>query len=126
MSNKWRWKTQAGAGTGELLSNGDPNNPQGKLFAYPTVMMFARNISVTKSVYDRVSSEVERTGGASGGLSIGPFSVGGSGSYNKTDRKVEVNQVGDKMVAPGMQIIGFRNHILSLSPNPDSAVQKWI
>ncbi len=126
MSNKWRWKTQAGAGTGELLSNGDPNKPQGKLFAYPTVMIFARNISITKSIYDKVSSEVEQSGGASGGFSLGPFSIGGSGSYNKTDRKVEVNQVGDKMVAPGMQIIGFRNHILPLSPNPDSAVQKWI
>jgi hypothetical protein len=122
MSDKWRNK----GGTGELLSNGKADNPEGILFAYPTVMMFARNISVTKSIYDKLTSEVSQTGGASGGVSFGPFSIGGSASYNKSDRKVEVNQEGDSMVAPGMQIIGFRNHMLPLSPNPDPAIQKWI
>jgi hypothetical protein len=122
MSDKWRPK----GGTGELLSNGKPDNPQGILFAYPTVIIFARNISVTKSIYDRLSSEVSQNAGASGGFSLGPFSIGGSGSYNKSDRKVEVTQVADKMVAPGMQIIGFRNHVLPLSPNPDQKIQKWI
>ena len=122
MSDKWRNK----GGTGELLSNGKADNPEGILFAYPTVMMFARNISVTKSIYDKLTSEASQAAGASGGVSFGPFSIGGSASYNKSDRKVEVNQEGDSMVAPGMQIIGFRNHMLPLSPNPDPAIQNWI
>ncbi len=126
LSNKWRYKTQGGAGTDNILSNGKADDPKGLLFAYPTVAIFARNIKITKTVYDQISSEVNKNGGGSGGFSLGPFSIGGSASYNRKDKNLEISQEGDKIVVPGMQIIGFRNHILPQSPNPDTAIDKWI
>jgi hypothetical protein len=128
-STKWRFKSStdgSGVNPGELLSNGNSTNPQGTLFAYPTVVLFARNIKVTKSLYDKLSTEANQSTGGSGGFSLGPFSMGAKASYNTTEKNMSVTQVDDKMLVPGMQIIGFRNHILSLSPNPDASVTKWI
>lgn len=129
-STKWRLKSSTDAGSavnpGDLLSNGDSANPDGKLFAYPTVVLFARNIKITKSLYDKMSSEANRSSSGSTGFSLGPFSIGSKASYNTTEKDLSVSQVEDKMLVPGMQIIGFRNHILSRSPNPDPSITKWI
>jgi hypothetical protein len=129
-SPKWRFKASSdGSSTvnpGELLSNGDPANPDGKLFAYPTVVLFARNVKITKTLYDKLSTEANRASSGSGGFSLGPFSMGAKGSYNTTEKTTTVKEEGDKICVPGMQIIGFRNHVLSRCPNPDPSVTKWI
>lgn len=129
-STKWRFKTDAAAGTAtnpaDLLSNGKADSPEGKLFAYPTVVMFAKNIKITKSVYDKMSTEANRASGGQAAFNMGPFSIGGKASYNTTERTLVVKAENDMMAVPGMQIIGFRNHILPLCPNPDSAITKWI
>lgn len=130
LSTKWRPKggaSDSGAvNPGELLSNGNIDKPDGKLFAYPTVVLFARNIKVSKTIYDKMVTEANKSGGGGAGFSLGPISIGGKGSYNKTDRNIQAHQEGDNMVVSGMQIIGFRNHILPLCPNPDPAVKAWI
>ncbi|MBP6731264.1 MAG: hypothetical protein KA149_04355 [Chitinophagales bacterium] len=126
ISNKWRFKTQGGAGTQQLLSNGKADNAEGSLFAYPTVIIFARNIKITESVYDKINTEAKKTMGASGGFSLGPFSIGGKAGQKTIDKTIDVTRSGGKVIVPGMQIVGFRNHILPLSPNPDTAVTKWI
>jgi len=127
-STKWRPKTNGNSilNPGELLSNGDPANPQGKLFAYPTVVIFARNISVTKSLYEQMATAANRETGGSGGFSLGPFSMGASASHNKTEKTLKTESINDSIVAPGMQIIGFRNYIMPLCPNWDKSIQKWI
>jgi hypothetical protein len=130
MSTKWRLKAESDAGSainpGEILSNGDPANPQGKLFAYPTVIIFARNISVTKSLYSALSTEANRNSGGSGGFSLGPFSMGASASHNKTEMHREVTQQNDMVTVEGGSILGFRNHILGVSPNSDKNIKNWI
>jgi hypothetical protein len=128
-SRKWRFKSAPDAGTtipAELLSNGNPEKPEGQLFAYPTVVLFARDITVTKTLYEKMSNEANRASGGVGAFTLGPFSMGAKASYNNQERKLEVKQVGDKIRVLGMQIIGFRNHILPLSPNPDPAIKNWI
>ena len=128
-STKWRFKAGDGSGTvnpGDLLSNGDATHPEGKLFAYPTVVLFARNISISKSTYDKLATEAQQSTSGRAGFSLGPFAIGGSGSYHTTERKLEVKQTNDMITVPGMQIIGFRNHILPKSPNPDPAVSAWV
>ncbi len=130
LSRKWRFKQAGDAGTvaasSQLLSNGDPANPDGVLFAYPTVVLFAKDIKITKTLYDKLTAEHSKSAGGQGGFSLGPFSMGAKASYNKTEKTVEVKQVEDKIAVLGMQILGFRNHILPLSPNPDPGITAWI
>ena len=111
---------------GELLSNGKSEAPEGKLFAYPTVVLFARNIKVTKSTYDKISTEASKKTGGRAAFNLGPFSLGSKADYNTTSKNVDVTQEDDKIVVPGMQVIGFRNHILPLCPDPDPAITNWI
>src|SRR6185369_3075998 len=70
-STKWRPKGQSNGNStvnpGEILSNGDPANPDGKFFAYPTVVIFARNITVSKSLYEQMATAAKRDSGGSGG-----------------------------------------------------------
>jgi hypothetical protein len=131
LSTKWRIGGSPASGStlnpGDILSNGNIENPEGKLFAYPTVILFARNIKVTKSVYDQVSSAMSTDAGGSGYFSLGPFSLGTKASYSKSEKSLEVKQEGSKMVMPGMSIIGFRNHMPHVPvPNPDPAIKNWI
>lgn len=126
LSRKWRLKAEAGNDPASLLSNEDPAKPEGKLFAYPTVVLFARNVSVTKTLYDKLSTEASRSSSGKGGFNLGPFSMGAKASYNTSEKNVSVKQKNDMMVVEGMQIIGFRNHMLSLCPNPDPAIKDWI
>ena len=130
MSTKWRIKSSQDTGSavnpGDILSNGNVDAPDGKLFAYPTVILFARNIKISKTAYDKISAATSKKTSGGGGFSIGPFSAGGKASYGSSEKNLEVKQEQDKMVVPGMQIIGFRNHILPLCPNPDPSITKWI
>jgi hypothetical protein len=129
ISTQWRPK---GATTGtalppaDLLSNGQPDSPDGKLFAYPTVVIFARNIKVTKSSYEKLSTEASKTASGVSAFNFGPFSLGAKADYNTTEKTMKVTEEGESIVVPGMQIIGFRNHILPRSPNPDPSIAKWI
>lgn len=138
-STKWRPKTPTngdGAANGtngnstvnpaELLSNGDLAKPEGKLFAYPTVVIFARNITLSRSLYEQMEKVANRDSGGGGGFSLGPFGASASASYNKSERSLQIERKADSVTVKGMQIIGFRNRILPLCPNPDKNIKKWI
>ena len=130
LSTKWRPKGGSNGNStvnsGELLSNGNPAKPEGKLFAYPTVVIFARNITVSKSIYDQMATAATRGSGGSGGFSLGPLSLGASASHNKTEKSLQIDRTDDSVIVRGMQIIGFRNRILPLCPNPDTTIKNWI
>lgn len=129
LSTKWRPKSSNGNSTvnpGELLSNGDPAKPEGKLFAYPTVVIFARDITVSESLYDQMATAATRESGGSGGFSLGPFSMGAKASHNKTEKSQQIKRADNSVTVKGMQIIGFRNRILPLCPNPDKTIKNWI
>ena len=129
-STKWRPKASSNGNStvnpGEILSNGDPAKPEGKLFAYPTVVIFARNITLSRSVYEQMEKVANRESGGSGGFSLGPFSAGASASHNTTEKTLQVERKADSVTVKGMQIIGFRNRILPMCPNPDKAIKNWI
>ncbi len=129
LSNKWRFKpgtTAAGTEGKGVLSSGDPADPRGSLFAYPTVFIFARNIKLSRSTYEKMQTEATRSTDGKGGFNLGPFSMGAKASYNTTEKDLQVTQQDDMMVVNGMQAIGFRNHILPLCPDPDPEVTAWI
>lgn len=129
-STKWRPKGQSNGNStvnpGEILSNGDPAKPEGKLFAYPTVAIFARDVTISRSLYEQMETVANRESGGSGGFSIGPFGGGASASHNKTERSLQIERKADSVTVKGMQIIGFRNRILPMCPNPDKNIKNWI
>lgn len=130
LSTKWRIKSNGDAAStvnpGDILSNGNIENPDGKLFAYPTVILFGRDITLSKNIYNKISNEITRDSNGSTGFSLGPILLGGKASYNKTQKNLQIKDLGQYIMIVGTCILGFRNHILPLCPNPDPSITKWI
>ena len=66
-----------------------------------------------------------------GGFSFGPFSCGGSASHysNKgnTQRSYGWKYDDQGLTVPGMQIAGFKCHVLAQKiPNPSPDIKNWV
>ena len=92
--------------------------PTGSLVGYATQAILVRDVSITSadfvSAYDKVTS----TTTAGGSVGWGPLSLGGS--YSRASEKEELTSTrdGETLTVPGMQIIGFVNHLIGKAPNP--------
>lgn len=117
LNQGWTLRPGEGWNFAEMPSNGgDP--PKGLFVGYPTTALFARNIRIESaefaSAYSAYSSEV----GGEASIGYGPFSL--SGGYASASRDTHFHSEADSkgLTVPGMQIIGFVNHLLGKTPNP--------
>ena len=134
-SKSWRFAPGSEDGRkGTLLSTGGPK-PEGILPAYPTAMLVVKDVvfdfhdtqiaSNFKHKYDQVSHD----GGL--GVSVGFFGIGARGNVAVLDnKKHDGNENGiiqnkSKITIPGMQVIGYRCHMLDKSPDPLPSIKEW-
>ena len=116
-----------------MLSNGG-KPPKGLLPAYPTSAIFIRDLKLDfgneSGFAEWMNQQSSSSAGGGGGLSIGPVFLGGSYSSCQTQGKsksqcqYKYNENG--MSVPGMQLIGFKCHIIPQSPNPSPDVKEWV
>ena len=65
------------------------------------------------------------------GVKLGIFNIGGGVSYAYRNDRTEnthehdVHESGTSVSVPGMQIIGYRCHILGKSPDPNPEITEW-
>jgi hypothetical protein len=133
LSRSWRFDQNNPEARGEVVSDGG-TPPKGLMPAYPTAVVFIRNLKLTLGHATGFSDfAAEHTSGSvSGGgyLSIGPFHAGGS--YNRattsgnTQRNNKVTWEGQEMHVNGMQAAGFKCHVPPKSPNPLTDITEWI
>jgi hypothetical protein len=94
------------------------DGPKGNCVGYPTAILFAKDIKIRSAELSKAYSAYRS--GFSAGVSIGwgPFSL--SGSYSRSDSGANFNSdiKGETIEAPGMQILGFVNHLFGKAPNP--------
>lgn len=119
-----------------MLSDGN-RPPEGIMPAYPTAIIFIRNLKLTFSDISDVRTKIEdyerHKDSYSGGLNLGRwFPISGGASYKSedstksgsNDRDYEIS--GQSITIPGMQILGYKCHIMSKSPNPNPEIKNWI
>ena len=101
----------------DMPSNG-ARPPQGNFIGYPTMAIFARNINIESLEFSSAFNSYSKTIGGGGSVGWGPFNL--SGSYTKTKSGTKSSSTTDAqtLVVPGMQCIGFVNHLIGKSPNP--------
>ena len=134
-SRYWRFSPETSKG--DILSDGgDP--PQGMLPAYPTSILFIRNLQLSYEDGTETMSLIEdyekNYANYSGGLRFGWFNIGASAGYAEgdTDYGSDWNHTyqctKQGITVPGIQIIGYNCHILGKSPNPDPSISEddWI
>jgi hypothetical protein len=132
-SKTWRFDEGNPDTKGQMLNDGG-KPPKGLLPAYPTAMILVRDLelrmSKSKALSDFVAEQKSKATKAGGSVAFGPFSIGGGGSYSSasgnSDKKWESKFDGETMRVPGMQIIGFKCHVLPKSPMPDPKIKEWV
>jgi hypothetical protein len=133
LSRSWRFDPGDPEAKNEVISDGG-TPPKGKMPAYPTAIIFIRNLVLdfgqSSGFNDFVAQQTSSQAGAGGSVSWGPFSLGGS--YNRqtasgsTEAKQHVETSSQGIAVNGMQVAGFKCHILPKSPDPLPDIEHWI
>lgn len=133
MSKCWRFDQNNPEAKSEMVSDGG-NPATGLIPAYPTMMIFIKDLTLylsKSSGFSNFLSEFERSSASGGGfLSLGPFSLGGSHSRQSSSGASSFGYHYDSntqtMSVPGMQLVGYKCHVLPKSPNPLPTITNWI
>jgi hypothetical protein len=133
LSRSWRFDQGNAEVRDEIVSDG-LTPPKGLMPAYPTSVVFIRNLKLrvgkASGFGDFVSEHTSASSGGQGYVSIGPFHAGGA--YNRattggnTQRNHQQHWDGQELIVPGMQVIGYKCHIMPASPTPLPTIQVWI
>ncbi|MGZ5369029.1 MAG: hypothetical protein ACXWXV_07465 [Aeromicrobium sp.] len=133
LSRSWRYDQNNPEAKDEFISDGG-KPPKGKMPAIPTSIIFIRDLNLSFGQSSGFSSFVAESESshvsAGGGFSWGPFSLGGSysrsSSSGSTERKQGYKFSNQGMAIDGMQVVGFKCHVLPKSPDPLPSIKDWI
>lgn len=92
--------------------------PSGQLVAYPTAVIFVRNVAISSDEITEAKTDIAAHVAAKGRVGWGPFSLGGryKRDDHTTDTKVDTQH--DGLSVEGVQILGFRCHLFGKLPDP--------
>jgi hypothetical protein len=134
VSKTWRFDPGNPDLKTDLLSDaGSP--PKGLMPAYPTSVIFIRNLDLNfgenKGFSNYLETQHSSSQGAAASFGFGPFSFGGGASHFSKNKDATSNagfsHTDQGLTVPGMQIIGFKCHVLTKkSPNPDPGIKDWV
>ncbi|MFI6587798.1 hypothetical protein [Embleya sp. NPDC050493] len=91
--------------------------PSGRFIGYPLQALFIKNLTIRSASF--ASAFQSHSSSVSGQASVGwgPFSINGSYGHAESDQHFHSENDGTTITVPGMQIIGFVNHLLGKTPN---------
>lgn len=117
-SKFWKFGQNADTmGLSELLSDGK-TPPNGQMVAYPTTAIFIRDLELKFKTYSGNYNAFSESIRVKGGLSWGPINLGGHYSRSNSEYDFKSSTTREGIKVDGMQLIGFRSHLLPKSPNP--------
>lgn len=117
MNRGWTLRKGEGWMYEEMPSDGK-TPPSGNLIAYPTMAIFARNITIESADFATALSATQSSTSAGATIGYGPFSLSGNYSHSESGRKFAADVQGGVIKVPGMQVIGFVNHLIPRAPDP--------
>ncbi|MEM7061689.1 MAG: hypothetical protein AAF572_00775 [Cyanobacteria bacterium P01_B01_bin.77] len=130
-SQSWRFDQNDPVAKSEMVSDGG-SPPKGMIPAYPTAMIVIKDLklSLGKSEGSSRFLSAHKQSRVSGGMSFAPLNLGSSftaaTSLGATSSELHSHAEEQGLNVPGMQVIGFKCHVLPKSPNPLPEIEKWI
>jgi hypothetical protein len=131
-SRTWRFDPSNPELNSELLSDGG-TPPKGMMPAYPTAIVFIRNLKLSlghsESFQTFVSDAKKSSQGGDGYVRFGPFFLGGGGKNmsstdsSKRDWGFKSDEQG--ITVSGIQAAGFRCHVIPKRPDPLPTIKDW-
>ena len=121
----WRFDQNSSTHANTLLSDGK-TPPEGRAPVITTSCIFVRNLRLNFANSSSFAQDIQKKINAGGTVGYGPFVIGGN--YSRADangsRNFSYDSQGIKI--DGMQLIGFKCHVLPQSPNPDTNIENWV
>lgn len=133
LSKSWRFDQGNPEAKNDVISDGT-TPPKGKMAAYPTSAVFIRNLELdfgeASGMTEFVAEQAATSVGGGGWARWGAFSLGGSYSRQtasgSTEQKQHFETSSQGMSVPGMQVAGFKCHVMPKSPDPLAEIENWI
>lgn len=126
-SKTWRFVQGNQGFTSKFLSDGkQPPHRDSMMPAFPTAMIFIRNLRLSFANASAVAHALDSKVGGGGMVGYGPFFIGGSYSSGSHERSRSQHSDSQGIFVDGLQCIGFKCHLLPKAPNPDPAIKKWV
>lgn len=100
------------------ISNGkiDSSNAKNLIPMYPVAFVVAKDIIIKANFSHEDEEHIKESVKSSASVGFGPFSIGGSYGYGKTEDKFNSDYQNGEIRVPGMQIIAWVSRLIPLSP----------
>lgn len=116
-SKYWRFDQNNDAFKDNMVSDG-ASPPNGMIPAYTTTAIFVKDLVMHfGESHKEITSEMSKTKGG-GYVTWGPFHAGGKYESYKQERNAEFENESQGIKINGMQLIGYKCHILPKCPDP--------
>jgi hypothetical protein len=133
LSKSWRFDQSNLEAKGEFISDGGAP-PKGLMPAYPSMMIFIKDLKLSMAHADSLTHQMSEYASSStgGGASVNfmCFNLGASyaqgSSRGSSERDFEYHATSEGIEVPGMQVIGFKCHVMPKSPDPLPEIKNWI
>lgn len=111
------WSTNLVSDKGGI-SNGkiDSSNKTGLIPMYPVAFVVASDICIKANFSHEDEEHIKESAHASTSVGWGPFSIGGSYGYGKTEDTFHSDYQNGELRVPGMQIIAWISRVVPFSP----------
>ncbi|AOW19545.1 hypothetical protein [Urechidicola croceus] len=124
-SKYWRFDQNNGEFKDNMVSDG-ASPPNGMIPAYTTTAIFVKDLFMYfGESHKEITKEMSKAKGG-GFVSWGPFHAGGSYQSHKQDRNQEFSSDSQGIRVKGMQLIGFKCHMMPKCPDPKPDIQEWV
>ncbi|MFG3518573.1 hypothetical protein [Streptomyces bobili] len=112
----WTLRKGEGWNYDEMPSDG-ARPPSGRFIGYPLQALFVKDVTIRSSQFTQAFTAYASSVGANASVGWGPFVLKGSYSHSESGNHFHSESDGAAITVPGMQIIGFVNHLLGKTPN---------
>ncbi|MEU6982614.1 hypothetical protein ABZ946_04215 [Streptomyces sp. NPDC046324] len=112
----WTLRKGEGWNYDEMPSDG-ARPPNGRFIGYPLQALFVKDVTIRSSKLTQAFTAYANSVGADASVGWGPFVLKGSYSHKESGNHFHSESDGASITVPGMQIIGFVNHLLGKTPN---------
>ncbi|MFB7508899.1 hypothetical protein [Streptomyces broussonetiae] len=112
------WDLRKGEGWNydDMPSDGG-SPPKGRFIGYPLQALFIKDLTIHSAQFAQAFSSYSNSTSVNASVGWGPFTLNGSYSHAESGDHFHSESDGATISVPGMQIIGFVNHLLGKTPN---------
>ncbi|MCL2412550.1 MAG: hypothetical protein FWC98_00220 [Bacteroidales bacterium] len=103
------------------ISNGkiDSSNKDNLIPMYPVAFIVAKDIKIKADFTHKDEEHIKDAVSGKTSVGFGPFSIGGSYGYGKTQDSLKSDYQNGSITVPGMQIIAWVSRVIPFSPQED-------